>query len=86
MSGGARLALADRRAGYGGELGLFWCFYLEYPQLLSGGNSDAPRRKSTAAVSLEIPHAPRGQSVLMPSIASKPARKRKPKKKRSSKP
>ena len=87
MSGGTRLALADRRAGYGGELGLFWCFYLEYPQLLSGSNSDAPRRKSTtAAVSLEILHASRGQSALMPSIASKPARKRTPKKKRNGKP
>ena len=87
MSGGARLALADRRAGYGGELGLFWCFYLEYPQLLSGSNSDAPRRKSMAtAVLLEILHAPRGESAFMPPIASKQAKKRTPKKKNSSKP
>ena len=42
---------ARLRAGFGSGYGvdnleLFRRFYLEYPQLLSGGNSDAPRRKS----------------------------------------
>lgn len=85
MSGGASLALAD--ACYGGELGLFWRFCLQYPQLVFGGNSDAPRRKSMAmAVLLEIFHAPRGKSAFMPSIASEQTKERRPKKKRSSKP
>jgi hypothetical protein len=87
MSGGARLALADGQAGYGGKLGLFWRFYLEYPQLVPRGNSDAPRRKSMAmAVLLEILHAPHGKSAFMPLTASKQAKKRTPEIKRSSKP
>ena len=79
----ARLRV-DFGSGYGVDnLELFRRFYLEYPQLLSGGNSDAPRRKSgllqnsdavrrksrAAAASLEILHAARGQSALMPSLS-----------------
>jgi uncharacterized protein DUF1016 len=67
---------ADFGSGYGVDnLELFRRFYLEYPQLLSGGSSDAPRRKSgllenseamrrksgAAAVALEIRHAASGE-------------------------
>ena len=72
----ARLKV-DFGSGYGVDnLELFRRFYLEYPQLLSGGNSDAPRRKSgllenseavrrksgAAALALEILHAASGES------------------------
>lgn len=68
---------ADFGSGYGVDnLELFRRFYLEYPQLLPGVNSDALRRKSVqpensetarrkfgASVdALEIQHAPRGES------------------------
>ena len=68
---------ADFGSGYGVDnLELFRRFYLEYPQLLPGINSDALRRKSVqpensetarrkfgASVDvLEIQHAPRGES------------------------
>lgn len=65
---------ADFGSGYGVDnLELFRRFYLEYPHLLLGANSDAARRKSgmlakfetvrrKSEVALEIQHAVRGES------------------------
>lgn len=65
---------ADFGSGYGVDnLELFRRFYVEYPHLLLGGNSDAARRKSgllansetvrrKSEAALEIQHAVRGES------------------------
>jgi len=55
---------ADFGSGYGVDnLELFRRFYLEYPQLLPGVNSDAVRRKLGAPADiLEIHHALRDES------------------------